>query len=54
MRLPFVLGYNKSLKNKEMSYECETQYAGNGYYEVGCKGKRYVVSLEEMSCGCRM
>ena len=41
-------------KNKEMSCECETQYAGNGYYEVGYKGKRYVVSLEEMSCGCRM
>jgi hypothetical protein len=37
-----------------MSCECETQYAGNGYYEVGYKGKRYVVSLKEMSCGCRM
>ncbi|GMY29119.1 Transposase, MuDR, plant [Fagus crenata] len=36
-------------KNKEMSCECETQYASNGYYEVGYKGKRYVVSLEEMS-----
>jgi hypothetical protein len=32
---------------------CWCTYAGDGLFEVECKGRRYVVNLLPNTCGCR-
>ncbi len=32
---------------------CTSTFAGNGLFEVDCKGKQFVVDLEKKTCNCR-
>jgi hypothetical protein len=40
-------------KEEDEASHCWCTYAGEGIFEVECKGKRYAVDVESKSCGCR-